>query len=94
MDQLFEVLLSLHKGTPQYGEWVVACLEGAWPRLVGDRLAKACHPVRFSGSELVIEMMDNDWTDAVQHLKPRFLDKLRTAITSCPIKSIVVVKMQ
>jgi hypothetical protein len=91
LEQLFDVLLSLHRGTPQYGEWVIACLEGAWPKLVGDRLARVCRPVRFFESELVIEMMDNDWEDAVKNLRPMVLEKLRAA-TSCEIKSIVVVK--
>jgi hypothetical protein len=87
LEQLFDVLLSLHRGTPQYGEWVVACLEGAWPKLVGDRLAKVCRPVRFVGSELSVEILDNGWTEAVKSLKPIFLKKLQTA-TSCEIKSI------
>jgi hypothetical protein len=90
LEQLFDVLLSLHRGTPQYGEWVVACLEGAWPKLVGDRLAKVCRPVRFVGSELAIEIMDSGWTEAVKSLKPIFLKKLQTS-TSCEIKSISVV---
>ena len=91
MEQLFDVLLSLHRGTPQYGEWVIACLDGAWPKLVGERLAKVCRPARFTGSELAIEMIDNDWTDAVKNLKSMFLEKLQAA-TSCEIKSIVVVR--
>lgn len=90
MEPIFGVLFSLHRGTPQYGEWVVACLEGAWPSLVGGPLATACRPIRFQGSELAIEVLDRDWAEAVKSLKPELLEKLQAA-TACEVKTIKVV---
>ena len=91
MEQLFKVLLLLHRGTPKHGEWVIACLEGAWPRLVGERLAAICRPSRLEGSELVVEILDKDWEEAVKSVKPALLEKLQAA-TADEVKSITVVR--
>jgi hypothetical protein len=72
-------MLSLYRGKPAHGEWIVACLEGAWPKLVGDRLAEICRPVAFRNSELVIEIRDRDWETAVKSVQPELLKKLRIA---------------
>ncbi len=72
-------MLSLYRGTPNHGEWIVVCLEGAWPKLVGDRLAEICRPVAFHNSELEVEILDPDWEDAVRSIQPELLKKLRTA---------------
>jgi hypothetical protein len=72
-------MLALYRGTTSHGEWIVACLEGAWPKLVGDRLAEVCRPVAFQNSELEIEIRDRDWEDAVRSIQPELLKKLRTA---------------
>ena len=89
MEQLFGVLLSLYRGTPKHGEWVVACLQGAWPRLIGDKLASVCHPSRYEDSELLIEIEDPDWEEAVRSVKPLLLEKLRAA-TAGEVKTISV----
>jgi len=91
LEQLFKVLLLLHRGTPKHGEWVIACLEGAWPRLVGERLAAICRPSRLEGSELVVEILDKDWEEAVKSVKPALLEKLQAA-TADEVKSITVVR--
>jgi hypothetical protein len=93
LEQLFSVLLLLYRGTPQHSEWVVACLNGAWPKLLGERLAAVCRPARFEGSELVVEILNNDWEKAVQSVKPMLLEKLRTA-TAGEVKTIAVVSGQ
>jgi hypothetical protein len=79
LEQLFGVMMSLYRGTPNKGEWVVACLEGAWSKLLGDRLAAVCRPVAFHGAELVIEICDRNWEDAIEHVQPALLEKLRAA---------------
>jgi hypothetical protein len=89
LEKLFNVLVLLHRGTPKHGEWVVACLEGAWPGLLGERLAAKCRPVRFEDSELVIEMLDSDWATAINGVKPVLLEKLRAA-TAGEVKTIAV----
>jgi hypothetical protein len=90
LEQVFSALFSLHRGTPHYGEWVIACMQGSWSKIVGERLAEACRPVQYSKSELVIEILDKSWEDAVKNLKLELLDKLR-AMTSCKINSIKMV---
>ncbi len=89
MEKLFGVLFSLYQGTPRHGEFVVACLQGAWPKLLGDRLATVCEPVSFDGSTLVIEVLDHQWGEAVKSVRPALLEKLRSA-TAGEVKKIVV----
>ena len=90
MEQLFSVLLLLCRGTPKHGEWVVACLEGAWPKLLGDRLAAICRPALFEGSELAIEMLDSGWEPTIKGIKPALQEKLRHA-TAGEVKTIRIV---
>jgi hypothetical protein len=80
-------MLSLYRGMPNKSEWVVACLEGAWPKILGDRLAAVCRPVAFHGEELVIEICDHDWEDAIKNIQPALLEKLR-AVTSGEVASL------
>jgi hypothetical protein len=87
VEPLFGVLFSLFKEKPNHGQWVIACLEGAWPKLLGDRLAAACRPVRFEDSDLVIEIFDVGWDQAVKSVKDALLDKLRAA-TAGEVKTI------
>jgi len=89
LEQLFGVLLSLHQGTPRHGEWVVACLQGAWPKMIGDRLASVCRPAIFSGQELVVEILEPEWEEAVRDVKPALLGKLQ-AITAGLVKEITL----
>ncbi len=79
MEKLFGLLFSIHSGTPRQGEWVVACLQGAWQKLLGDKLAAVCVPASFDGSTLVIEVSDPQWEEAVRSVRPALLEKLRKA---------------
>jgi hypothetical protein len=90
LEQLFSTLFSLHRGTTHYGDWVIACLQGAWLNLVGERLAVACRPIRFENSELTVEILEKSWEDAIKNLKPELLSKLQAA-TACEFRSIKVV---
>lgn len=87
VDRLYGILFSLHRGTPRQGEWVVNCLEGAWPKLLGDRLAAVCRPTAFIGSELVVEILDDNWEEAIRSVKPELQNKLWTA-TAGEVKTI------
>ena len=79
MEPLFGVLVALNNGTSRHGEWVLACLRGAWPKLVGDRLASVCHPAGFSGAELILEVGDPDWEKAVSSIKDALVARLNEA---------------
>jgi len=79
LEPLFGVLVSLQRGTPRHGAWVVACLQGAWPRLIGEKLASVCRPALFRDAELVVEITDRDWEGAVRSVQGALLDKLRAA---------------
>jgi hypothetical protein len=87
MEPLFSVLFSLYKGKPNHGEWVIACLRGAWIRLLGERLAAVCSPARLEDSDLRIEILDEGWESAVKSVKRELLDKLRAA-TANEVKTI------
>jgi hypothetical protein len=87
LEPLFGVLFSLFKEKPNHGQWVIACLEGAWPKLLGDRLAAVCRPARFENADLVIEILDSEWDSAVKSVKGALLDKLRAA-TADEVKTI------
>jgi hypothetical protein len=91
LEKLFGVLFSVSRGTPRHGEWVVACLQGAWPKLIGERLATVCAPASFDGSTLVIDVKDPQWEEAVRSVRPALLDKLRTA-TAGAVNKIRVVR--
>lgn len=81
MELLSGVLFSLYRGTPNHGQWVVSCLEGSWGRLLGDRLASVCRPVRLEGRELTIEILDREWEPAVKSVRDALLEKLQSATT-------------
>jgi len=87
LEPVFGMLFSLFKEKPNHGQWVIACLEGAWPKLLGDRLAAVCRPVRFENADLLIEILDSEWDQAVKSVKPALLEKLQAA-TANEVKTI------
>jgi len=93
LEKLFCVLLRLCRGTPGHGEWVVACLEGSWAKLVGERLASKCRPLRFENSELVVQVLDSDWKEAVTSIRPELMERLRAA-TAGEVRTVAVVRRQ
>jgi hypothetical protein len=88
MEQLFGILLSLQQGSARHEDWVIGCLEGAWPRLVGDRLASVCRPVALNHSELKIDVLDDGWMGALGSIRVELQNKLREA-TRGTVKTIV-----
>jgi hypothetical protein len=87
LEPLSGVLFSLFRGRPNHGQWVIACLEGTWPKLLGDRLSAVCRPVRLENADLLIEILDSEWDQAVKSVKDTLLDKLRAA-TADEVKTI------
>ena len=87
MHQLFSVLLGLHRGRPEHGNWVITCLKGAWEKILGERLAAVCRPVRVNNSELVVEILDREWEKALESIRPDLVQKLRIA-TGDEIKTL------
>lgn len=79
LEPLFGVLFSLFRGQPNHGQWVVACLEGAWPKILGDKLAGVCRPVRLENADLLIEICNREWESAVKSVHAELLQKLRSA---------------
>ncbi len=72
---------------PEHGKWVLACLEGSWPKLLGNKLADICRPAEFEDSELVVEIIDRRWEEALRGMKSHMLEKLRIA-TAGEIRAI------
>ena len=76
MEPISNVLFGLFRGTPRHGEWVVACLEGAWPALVGERIAGVCRPARVEGSVLTIEVLDGAWEEPLREMRTELLQRI------------------
>jgi len=93
LEKLFGVLFSIYRGTPRHREWVLACLQGAWPKLIGEKLAAVCKPASFDGSALAIEVLDRQWEDAIRSVRLALLDKLQSA-TAGEVTRISVVSRQ
>jgi hypothetical protein len=87
MDRAFGILFSLHRGTPLHGQWVVECLKGSWPKLVGEKLAAVCRPVHLGNSTLKVEILDRAWEDTVRGLRREIQQKLADA-TGGEVKAI------
>jgi predicted nucleic acid-binding Zn ribbon protein len=79
MESISSILYSLYRRTPRHGEWVVGCLEGTWPKLLGERLASVCRPQTLKSSVLYIEVLDSAWQEALLGVKKDLEEKLRTA---------------
>lgn len=79
MEHISTVMFSLFRGTPGHGEWVVHCLQEAWPAIVGQGIARACRPGAFEGSKLTIAVEDAAWGSALASVKDELLDKIRQA---------------
>jgi predicted nucleic acid-binding Zn ribbon protein len=77
MEPLSGILFGLFRGSPQHGDWVVACLEGAWPALVSERIALVCRPARFEASKLTIEITDAAWDEPLRQMAPELLQRIR-----------------
>jgi predicted nucleic acid-binding Zn ribbon protein len=93
MDSISNTLLFLYRGTPFHGEWITACLDGAWQELLGNRVAKACRPVALHGVELVIEVLDTAWLPALASMKPDLLQRIQ-AKTAGEVQRISFVPRQ
>ena len=77
MESISSILFTLFRGSPQHGEWVIACLEGAWGGLVGDRICRVCRPLSFTNSSLTIEVLDAAWEEPLRGMKPELLLRIR-----------------
>jgi predicted nucleic acid-binding Zn ribbon protein len=82
MESLTNILISLYRDTPSHDAWVAAFLAGAWRGLVGEKLAQVCRPVAMQRTELTVEVLDPDWLDTLQGMKPELLERLRNAAGS------------
>ena len=91
MDPISQVLYGLFRGTPQHGEWVIACLEGAWPALLGERIAGVCRPASYENSRLSIEVTDGAWVEPLREMTSELLDRIRKG-TGNEVREIAFVR--
>ena len=89
MDRAFDILFSLQRGTPRHGQWVVECLKGSWPVLVGDKLAGVCRPADLTDTVLTVEVTDRAWRDTVRGLQSELQDKL-FSVTGGEVKRLKI----
>jgi predicted nucleic acid-binding Zn ribbon protein len=90
MEPLSTVLFSLFRGTAQHAEWVLACLEGAWQGIVGERLAAVCRPSRFSNGQLTVLASDSEWRTALLGVQHDLALRIREA-TAGEVREIRIV---
>ena len=79
MESISSILFTLFRGSPQRDEWVVACLEGAWRGLLGDRISRVCRPLSFHDACLTIEVQDAAWEESLREMTPKLLLRIRQA---------------
>ena len=79
MEPISDILLSLYRGTPEHATWMVAYLQGAWPALLGERIAAACTPVDWRAHTLFVRTKDEYWRDSLQKLKQELLARVQRA---------------
>ena len=91
MDRAFDILFSLQRGTSRHGQWVLACLKGSWPRLVGDRLAAVCRPAELRDAILRIEVTEAPWLETVRGMQKELQDRLFNA-TGGEVKTLKIIK--
>ena len=89
MEPVSNIVFSIFRGTDRHEEWVLSCLEGAWPRLVGERLASACRPRAFKGWHLIVEVTDPEWATSLKGLEDELLRKIETA-TGGEVRSLEI----
>jgi hypothetical protein len=87
MEPVSSVIYSLFRGTSRHAEWVVACLEGAWPGLLGERLAAMCRPVNLEGTRLEICVLDPAWVEPLRECSGDLLERIQQA-TRSEVRSI------
>jgi hypothetical protein len=79
MESVSTILFSLYRGTPLHQEWVVACLEGAWKGLLGEKVANICRPRALNRTELVVEVLEKEWLPALSSMKQELLLRIGRA---------------
>ena len=79
MESVSRTIYSLFRSTPSHSEWVVACLQGAWSGILGDRIASACRPALLHGSELIVEVTEKEWLGALSSMREELIQRIRQA---------------
>lgn len=79
MESLSTTLFSLYRGTPFRDEWIVACLNGVWAGLLGERIAHVCRPAALQRQELVVEVLDAAWISVLAGMREELLERVRSA---------------
>ncbi len=91
MEPISNILFGLFRGTPRHAEWMIACLEGAWQSLVGERIAAVCRPARFGDSRLTVEVLDPAWEKPLREMTRELLVIVRER-TGGEVQDLVFVR--
>lgn len=60
-----------------------------WADLVGKDIARNSEPVRFHKDVLVVKVRNSVWTQELQFLKPKLLEKIRQSFPDTKIRDIL-----
>jgi len=77
LDNLKDIIGRILKSTPLYEDsQLKARVFDAWPRLVGDRVAKHCWPTRlFDDGTLLVGAESSVWLHSLKYLEVQILEK-------------------
>jgi hypothetical protein len=93
MEPVSTVIYALFRGSPQHADWVVSCLEGAWPGLLGDKLSEMCTPAGLEGTRLTIQVLDPSWLEPLRGCSGEILERIRQA-TGGEVRSVRLISSQ
>lgn len=60
-----------------------------WDEVVGADIAKNTEPVKFYKDVLVINVRNSVWTQELQYLKPKLLEKIRASFPETEIRDLM-----
>jgi hypothetical protein len=65
-----------------------AALQTAWPRAVGEDVARRSRPMKFRRGVLTVMTASSTWSDQLTHLAPRILESLRQAVPQAKVRRL------
>ena len=90
MDRLKQILKQVLKDTPNYRENLhkMQVFE-AWPRAVGDKIARQVWPVRFvEDGVLLVAASSSAWLHSLRYLEADILDKLEKELKNRRVRAL------
>lgn len=90
VDNLKNILEQILKSTPNYEDQrAKGIVFEAWPKIVGDRVAKHCWPIKlFDDGLLLIAAESSVWLQSLRYLEAQIVEKYEKELKSKKIKGL------